>query len=121
MTPLFDLTLPWPPSTLSPNSRQHWAQLAKAKKAYRGHCWVQAISQGAHKLDADRLEIGLEFVPPNRRKFDLDNLLSRMKSGLDGLVDAIGVDDSRWQISLSRAEPLAPGFVHITVSAQEPS
>ena len=28
----FQIELPWPSSSLSPNGRQHWAQLAKAKK-----------------------------------------------------------------------------------------
>ena len=116
MTTLFDLTLPWPPSTLSPNTRQHWAQLAKAKNAYRSQCYLTAVAQNARKIEAERLEIGLEFVPPNRRKFDIDNLLARMKSGLDGLADALGVDDSRWSISMERScAPVPPGFVLVTV------
>ena len=117
MKPLYDLTLPWPPSELSPNARQHWAQLAKAKQKYRNECYLHAIAQNAKKITADRLEIGLEFVPPNRRKFDIDNLLGRMKSGLDGLADVLGVDDSRWSIRMARScAPLPPGFVLVTVT-----
>ncbi len=111
------VTLPWPPSELSPNQRQHWAQLAKAKKSYRQACWATATSQGARHIQADRLHVALKFVPPNRRKFDLDNLLARMKAGLDGLADVLGVDDSRWQISLERAnDPKAPGFVLVRIT-----
>ena len=121
MQPFLSVTFPWPPSALSPNARQHWTSLAKAKKSYRAACYLTAVAQGATPVVAAGLHVHLQFAPPTRRKYDLDNLLARMKSGLDGLSDAIGVDDSRWQISLSRAEPLAPGFVHITVSAQEPS
>lgn len=120
MTPLFDLTLPWPPSNLSPNKRQHWAQLAKAKKSYREQCWALAKNQGAHQIAAEHLEIGLEFVPPSRRKFDLDNLLARMKAGLDGLADVLGVDDSRWSIRIERSDcPVPPGFVLVTVTPLE--
>ena len=35
LPPMLTLTLPWPPKELSPNARQHWTKLAKAKKAYR--------------------------------------------------------------------------------------
>ncbi len=31
-------TLPWPPADLSPNARQHWSKLARAKKADRTAC-----------------------------------------------------------------------------------
>ena len=118
--PLFDLTFPWPPSALSPNQRQHWAQLAKAKKSYREQCWALAKHQGAHQIIAERLDIGLEFVPPSRRKFDLDNLLARMKAGLDGLADVLGVDDSRWSIRIERSDcPVPPGFVLVTVTPLE--
>ena len=114
--PRLAITLPWPPSSLSPNTRQHWSKLAKAKGEYRRACYFTAIEQGAKPIRADHLHLHLQFVPPNRRKFDLDNLLARMKSGLDGLVDAIGVDDSRWQIRIQRSDvPVPPGFVLVTV------
>ena len=29
----------------------------------------------------------------------MDNLIAAMKSGLDGLADALGVDDSRWALT----------------------
>ena len=41
------LTLPWPPKELSPNARQHWSKLAKAKKAYRDACAWTAKEQEA--------------------------------------------------------------------------
>ena len=37
-----NVTLPWPPSALSPNARQHWSALARAKKAYRAACAAHA-------------------------------------------------------------------------------
>ncbi len=120
---MLEINLPWPPATLSPNARQHWAQLAKAKKAFRADCYLTAIEQGARPIKADRLHLHLQFVPPTRRKFDIDNLLARMKAGLDGLADVLGVDDSRWSISMERScAPLPPGFVLVTVTpiSQEP-
>ena len=111
------IVLPWPPSGLSPNTRQHWAQLAKAKRSYRSTCYLTAVAQNARRIDADRLHLRLEFVPPDRRRYDIDNLLARMKSGLDGLEDILGVNDNRWEFLLCRAEQFsAPGCVIVTVT-----
>ena len=115
------VTLPWPSSALSPNTRQHWAMLAKAKRSYRQACWAAAISQGVRRVQAEGLAVDLRFVPPDRRKYDIDNLLARMKSGLDGLADILGVDDSRWSISIERAaEPVKGGEVQVTIRPDKP-
>ncbi len=107
-------TLPWPPSNLSPNARQHWSSLARAKKVYRHACYVTALSQGAKPANTDKLHVSLTFVPPNRRAHDLDNCLARMKSGLDGLADALKVDDKRWSLSIRKEEAIG-GFVRVVV------
>ncbi|MDR2333723.1 MAG: endonuclease [Burkholderiaceae bacterium] len=109
------LTLPWPPKELSPNARQHWRVLAKAKKAYREACAWTAKEQGACKQDAEKLHLAITFFPPSRRAYDLDNALARMKSGLDGLADVLGVDDKHWSLSIDRAEEIG-GFVSVEVS-----
>ena len=99
-----EITLPWPPRELSPNSRTHWAKLAKAKKAYRASCAWTAKSQGAKRLTADTLHLTIVFYAPTRRAFDLDNALASIKSGLDGLADVLGVDDSRWTLTIRKAD-----------------
>lgn len=112
------LMLPWPPAALSPNARQHWAQLAKAKKAYRAACAWTAKEQGAGRIEADKLHLSLVFYPPSRRAYDLDNALARMKSGLDGLADVLGVDDKHWSLSIDRAEQVG-GYVKVRVEVIE--
>lgn len=107
--------LPWPPATLSPNARQHWSALARAKKAYRQACADQALVQGIRRIDPAKLHVSLVFVPPNRRAHDLDNLLARMKSGLDGLADVLGVDDKHWSLSISKVDEIG-GMVRVEVS-----
>ena len=109
------IVLPWPPSELSPNKRQHWAQLAKAKKLYRAACATQARLQGLDRMSVDAVHLKLTFAPPTRRRFDLDNLLARMKSGLDGLADVIGVDDSRWTLEISKADKTG-GYVQVEIT-----
>lgn len=114
---MIEITLPWPPSSLSPNTRQHWSKLAKAKKAYRHECWVQAKSQGVKKSETDRLHLSIVFVPPSRRAFDLDNCLARQKSGLDGLADALGVDDKHWSLSIAKSAEIG-GMVKIKIESR---
>ena len=63
----------------------------------------------ALKAPPKGLDVALIFVPPDRRARDLDNLLASMKSGLDGLADAIGVDDSRWRLRMEVAEDTIKG------------
>lgn len=108
------LILPWPPKELSPNARMHWAALAKAKKAFRAHCAWAAREQGARRITVDKLHLSLLFYPPSRRAYDLDNALARMKSGLDGLADVLGVDDKHWGLSIARADTVG-GYVQVEV------
>jgi len=110
------ITLPWPPSSLSPNARQHYMALARARKAYRTECWYQAHQQGLRKIDATQLHLSIEFVPPSRRAFDLDNCLARIKSGLDALADITGVDDRHWSLTIRRADEIG-GMVRVSVEA----
>lgn len=116
---------PWPPKTLSPNGRPHFMVLAQAKKAYRAACKREALSQGliapkapcgpVSGLAGSKLAVHLTFYPPNKARRDLDNCLAAMKSGLDGLADAIGVDDSKWKLSMEMADTIG-GFVKVEVS-----
>ena len=89
------IRLPWPPSALSPNARGHWAQKARIAKNYRGDCRLMCQAQGARALPVESLSVEVTFHAPDNRRRDLDNMLAAIKSGLDGVVDATGVDDSR--------------------------
>ena len=113
--------LPWPPRALSPNSRPpHWSVLAKAKRAYRSACCVEAMAAGWRKVafaPTDRLHVRLVFVPPDRRRRDMDNLIASMKAGLDGLADALGVDDSRWALTCAIDDNIG-GMVRVGIERE---
>ena len=104
---MISLFLPFPPKELSPNARLHWAKVAKEKKAYRYECFVYAKQQSVPWINARKpLSVSLIFYPPDRRNRDWDNMLASIKSGLDGLSDAIGVDDKNWKISFSVSDEM---------------
>lgn len=110
------ITLPFPPRTLHPNARPHWAALRKAAKAYRNDAFYAALAAGVGKIDAEEVSVFIVFHPPNRRKHDLDGMLSAIKSGLDGIADAIGVDDSKWKITIEKSQPEKGGKVSVAIT-----
>lgn len=107
--------LDWMPKALSPNARGHWAKKAKAAKAYRYDCFILATQQKL-RVDWDGpITVCLTFHPPDKRKRDLDNLIAACKSLLDGVADALGVNDSRFRLSCWIGEPVDGGSVFVGV------
>lgn len=117
MTAPLVFTLPWPPSALSPNTRQHWSKLAKAKKRYRLACWAEVIQTTGlwNPIAPDCIALEVEFVRPDRRSYDVDNLLARFKAGLDGMASALEFDDARIRSTTVTIadEPVRGGAVHV--------
>ena len=60
------------------------------------------------------------FHPPARRRYDADNLMARMKAGIDGLRDAHAIpDDTADVLRIGRvevSEPLPGGCVYVTLT-----
>ena len=115
------IVLPWPSRSLHPNSRTHWARKAKAAKAARQTAGWLAKEAGIRPGDPDipqALNVTAIFCPPNNHKHDLDGCLSALKSSLDGIADAIGIDDSKWQIAIRKDAPVKGGAVRIELEAQ---
>jgi crossover junction endodeoxyribonuclease RusA len=111
-----EVVLPWPCRDLHPNARGHWAKKANAAKAYRNECWVRAKVAKMAPLGDGKIKVSIVFVPPDRRRRDVDGMLSAIKSGLDGMAQAMGVDDHRFELSLGVAERVgAGGFVRVMV------
>jgi crossover junction endodeoxyribonuclease RusA len=102
----WNLELPWPAKELSPNFRGHWSTVAKAKKAYRLKCSQIGLAHGLHLANKKptSVKVHLIFCQPDHRARDWDNMLASMKSGLDGLADAMGVDDSKWRPTFDVAD-----------------
>lgn len=111
---MIEISLPWPNKGLSPNARLHHMALAKLKAAYRKQCGLLA-SQHKQTIPG-RPALVLEFSPPDRRKRDRDNLLASMKSGIDGVCDALGVDDSLFDpLVVSMKGPVKGGAVILRI------
>ena len=111
------VTLPWPHKDLNPNSRKHRLSVAPIRKKARadaGWACKAAKMNFAHLADTG-LHLRITFNPPDKRRRDLDNMLAGIKSHLDGVSDVIGVDDSKWGLTLRRGDPVKNGSVTIEV------
>ena len=111
--------LPWPSPKLHPNARVHWAVKSKEAKKARKTAWYltrQCEGRNLRIFDGTRrVPVALIFHPPDRRKRDLDGMLSASKSSLDGLADALMVNDNLFDLRLSVSEPVKGGKVVVTV------
>jgi crossover junction endodeoxyribonuclease RusA len=113
------ITLPWPSPKLHPNQRVHWAQKAHAAKKARADakmCTFQAMVR-TPVVYVGRIPVAITFHPPDKRRRDTDGMLSALKSSLDGVADALGVDDNLFDLSLTVGEPVKGGEVVVTVGS----
>ena len=106
---MITVRLPWPPKELSPNARVHWARKAGVSQKYRQDACVLTLCEKKRHIEAACLH--LTFCPPDRRRRDLDNMLASIKAGIDGIADAIQVDDQYFTLTLERGEPTKGGEV----------
>ena len=123
---MIEIVLGWPPSDLSPNKRLHWAKLAAAKKEYRKNCLSASREQlkkyrGVYENIPERLVLEMTFIPPDKRSYDRDNLVARMKAGIDGLADALRINDKRFNTVISTMDQdRYGGFVQIRILQEIP-
>jgi crossover junction endodeoxyribonuclease RusA len=95
MAETLTIKLPWPPADLSPNARHgHWGSRQRAVKAYRHACRLATLeATRCQPARAEPLVAVLLFHPPGGMQHDRDNLQGRMKAGLDGVADALQIND----------------------------
>lgn len=112
------LSLPYPEKVLWPNGRTaHWAVKARATKRARQNAAWLAISEGAKSLSLP-VEIVITFYPkPTGAVPDLDNILASTKSIIDGIADAMGVNDRDFPLPKLVISPERSGRMEIEVTA----
>ena len=117
----FSIELPWPQRVLFPNARPHWAVKSKKVKVHRN--WARIVTMNEVKAPIHpkgRIGYTIDFTPPINRKRDEDGILSACKSYLDGVADALGVNDTLFTIKGMQGHPAqAPGAIKLTFSWEE--
>lgn len=109
------VVVPWPPSALSGHNNTHWSRKHTLVKKHRRWACEAALAAGVAPLEGEGdIPLRIRFVPPDRRG-DRTNFPNRLKPAIDGIADALGVNDSRFLPSYDFAEPERPGRVEITI------
>lgn len=111
--------LPWPPKELSPNSRAHWRRRHSAAKVMRTSAHILALEAKLRAPADGDILISLILHPPVRRGHDRDNGLARCKALLDGIADALRVNDRRFKPTAEFGEPVEGGCVVLTIGQRE--
>jgi Holliday junction resolvase RusA-like endonuclease len=125
--PMIVVTLPFPSSKLNPNRSKgvHWAATSALRKSARlaanAMTRVTALGTPWYSIErgkADPVPLVITFIQPDRRHRDRDNLLAACKPALDGVADALEINDSQFEPVLIRREYGAkPGGVRIEIGA----
>jgi hypothetical protein len=69
------------------------------------------LRRGAHDIPGD-IKVTVAFRPP-RKNVDDDGVLSSCKAYLDGISDALGVNDNRFRVFIRREAQTKGGLVRI--------
>lgn len=117
--------LPFPDRRLNPNSSKgkHWAATVALRKSARIDATLLTRAAGKEWRFAPDAEIALTitFIQPDRRARDRDNLLAACKPMLDGVADALGINDSQFEpVTIRREYGTRPGATRIDISVCRP-
>ncbi len=115
------ITFPWPPKELSPNARVHWAVKAEAAKLYKQECvWLCFNAGWGGEYDGvPGLVLVITFRPKSKRRQDIDNMLSSIKPLIDALSWWTTVDDSNFQLVITKGEPVKDGSVEVEIQSRD--
>jgi crossover junction endodeoxyribonuclease RusA len=115
MTPII---LPWPPSSLSGHAKGGWHTKAAATRKQREWARLATLEAKPTVPAVGDIALNIRFVPPDRRG-DRTNFANRIKAGIDGIAEALGVNDARFLPSYEFSPPAKPGQVIVTLEAAQ--
>ena len=115
--------LPFPDRRLNPNNSKgkHWAATVALRKAARADAALltRTVGAGVRFAAGQEVELAITFIQPDRRARDRDNLLAACKPMLDGVADALGVNDSQFEpVTIRREYGKKPGAVLIEIGGR---
>jgi hypothetical protein len=110
------IELPFPPASLSGHAKGKWWNTSPIVAKHRD--WAKKATQaaGAQAPAEGDIRLSITFYPPDRRG-DRINFPIRIKAQIDGIAEALGVNDSRFLPSYHFAEPCKPGKVVVEIRA----
>ena len=103
------IKLPYPDKALWPNGRAHWAVKAReAKKLRTAAAW--AAKAASIKIGDSPIPVHIVVHPKaTGRIVDKDNAIAACKSAIDGIADALGIDDRHFAAPTVEVSPERTG------------
>jgi hypothetical protein len=108
------LELPWPPASLSGHAKGKWWNTSGIVAKHRE--WARLATMEAKPVapaEGD-IRLSITFYPPDRRG-DRTNYPNRIKPLIDGIADALKVNDKRFLPSYHFAEPVKNARVVVEI------
>lgn len=102
------IKLPYPPKELMPNSKngRHWAATSKKKNEAIDDAYYATLEQKSSlsfELGDGNYKLSLTYYQDDKRHRDLDNLLAASKAHIDGISQALKINDRQFQpITINR-------------------
>lgn len=108
------IELPWPPASLSGHNKGSWH--GKSGIVAKHRRWAMQATLAANvKVPAQGdIRLSITFYPPDRRG-DRINYPIRIKPLIDGIADALKVNDNRFVPAYHFAEPTKDAKVVVEV------
>jgi len=73
------------------------------------------MRSGARVSGGGLIDVWIIFYPPSKARRDLDGMLSSIKAGLDGIADALEVDDCRFRLRIDLGDVKKGGAIEIKI------
>jgi hypothetical protein len=111
------ISLPWPDASLFPNrsNGKHWSQRQPAKSAAKLLARAASYDLVLPNVDTDHA-IKIIVAPPDKRRRDVDGILSALKPSLDSIAEVLRIDDVHFNpIEIVRVDPVESGNVTIVI------
>ena len=109
-----------PPASLGVNAHKHWRSKHGPEQTARDIAFHATRSTVAQRdwtcPDMPVLVAVVAWEKKSRRK-DADNTLNCLKHTIDGMCEALGIDDKRFitAMAFQRIDPAKRGFVELTI------
>ena len=102
--------LPFPAAELFPNRNngKHWTATFQAKERDKLEGWAatrEAMDAVGPQEWPEHISLYLLYMTPDKRHRDADNMLAASKALIDGMAEALGVNDKRFK-------PVTVDWVH---------
>lgn len=116
------IELDFPPAQLFPNRSKgkHWTVTHTARNNYRQvSAWLTKQQMAGWKPTKAQIKLTITFVMPDKRLRDTDNCLAAAKAGLDGMADALAVNDRQFDpVIVYREYGAKPGKMTVLLEWQ---